>query len=138
MITENNTVAEIKAYLDEKGISYLSSATKAELLALVPVEEAPVEEAPVEAPTELVAEETPVEAPVEPAPIVSEPVITWETMIEAHPEEPKPVYTDVYTVQPGDTLASIANAHMMSVGKLKKLNNLSLMTVTVGRVLRLS
>lgn len=134
MITENNTVVEIKAYLDEKGISYPSSATKAELLALVPVEEAPVEETPVEP----VAEETPIEAPIEPAPIVSEPVVTWETMIAAHPEEPKPVYTDVYTVQPGDTLASIANAHMMSVGKLKKLNNLSLMTVTVGRVLRLS
>lgn len=33
--TEENTVAEIKEYLDAQGTSYLSSATKAELLELV-------------------------------------------------------------------------------------------------------
>lgn len=33
--TDSNTVAEIKAYLDAQGISYSSSATKTELLALV-------------------------------------------------------------------------------------------------------
>lgn len=33
--TEANTVTEIKAYLDSKGISYTSSMTKAELLNLV-------------------------------------------------------------------------------------------------------
>lgn len=33
-VTSNNTVAEIKAFLDAKGIAYPSTATKAELLAL--------------------------------------------------------------------------------------------------------
>jgi len=33
--TEANTITEIKAYLDTKGISYTSSMTKAELLNLV-------------------------------------------------------------------------------------------------------
>ena len=37
--TEDNTVAEIKAYLDQEEISYASSATKSELLALVPEDE---------------------------------------------------------------------------------------------------
>ncbi len=34
-VTDNNTVAEIKALLDAKGIVYTTSATKAELLALL-------------------------------------------------------------------------------------------------------
>ncbi len=33
--TETDTVAVIKAWLDEKGVSYAASATKADLLALV-------------------------------------------------------------------------------------------------------
>lgn len=33
--TEANTITEIKAYLDTKGISYTSSMTKAELLNLI-------------------------------------------------------------------------------------------------------
>ena len=37
--TEDNTVAEIKAYLDQEEISYSSGATKSELLALVPGDE---------------------------------------------------------------------------------------------------
>ena len=36
--TEDNTVAEIKAYLDQEEIAYTSSQTKAELLALIPDE----------------------------------------------------------------------------------------------------
>lgn len=36
-LSESNTVAEIKAVLDEKGITYQSTATKAELLALLEV-----------------------------------------------------------------------------------------------------
>lgn len=35
-ITEDNTVAEIKAYLDSEGISYPANATKSELLSLIP------------------------------------------------------------------------------------------------------
>lgn len=48
--TADNTVAEIKAYLDNKGIKYPASAIKADLLALIPVEtpETPVEEVPAE------------------------------------------------------------------------------------------
>lgn len=34
--TADNTVADIKAYLDAKGISYSSNATKADLLKLIP------------------------------------------------------------------------------------------------------
>lgn len=34
-VTSNNTVAEIKAFLDAKGIAYPSTATKAELLELL-------------------------------------------------------------------------------------------------------
>jgi len=37
--TEDNTVAEIKAYLDQEEISYSSGDTKSELLALVPGDE---------------------------------------------------------------------------------------------------
>ena len=36
--TEDNTVSEIKAYLDQEEIAYTSSQTKAELLALIPEE----------------------------------------------------------------------------------------------------
>ena len=36
--TEDNTVAEIKAYLDQEEIAYTSSQTKAELLGLIPDE----------------------------------------------------------------------------------------------------
>jgi len=35
---ESNTVAEIKAYLDQEEIAYTSSQTKSELLALIPEE----------------------------------------------------------------------------------------------------
>lgn len=35
MPTADNTIVEIKRYLDEKGISYTSSATKSELLSLI-------------------------------------------------------------------------------------------------------
>lgn len=38
-VTDQNTVAEIKAYLDAHDISYPSGATKADLLALVPAQE---------------------------------------------------------------------------------------------------
>ena len=37
--TEDNTVAEIKAYLDQEEVSYSSGDTKSELLALVPGDE---------------------------------------------------------------------------------------------------
>ena len=37
--TADNTVAEIKAYLDQEGISYSSGDNKSELLALVPGDE---------------------------------------------------------------------------------------------------
>lgn len=43
--TADNTVAEIKAYLDAAGISYSSSATKSELLGLIPGDEAEAAEA---------------------------------------------------------------------------------------------
>ncbi|MBJ7622955.1 LysM peptidoglycan-binding domain-containing protein [Weissella confusa] len=57
---------------------------------------------------------------------------------------PKPVETapvpetrpeNTYTVQDGDTLASIANRFYMSVGNLKRLNGLTSNVLFVGRVL---
>lgn len=52
----NNTVAEIKAYLDDHQIAYNSSATKSDLLALIPAEETTAE-----------AETVPEKQPVVPA-----------------------------------------------------------------------
>ena len=43
----NNTVAEIKEYLDDHQIAYNSSATKSDLLALIPVEVTTTEAEPV-------------------------------------------------------------------------------------------
>nr|WP_274598467.1 LysM peptidoglycan-binding domain-containing protein [Weissella confusa] len=57
---------------------------------------------------------------------------------------PKPVKTapepetrpeNTYTVQDGDTLASIANSFHMSVGNLKRLNGLMSNVLFIGRVL---
>lgn len=62
----NNTVAEIKSYLDEHQIAYSSSATKAELLTLIPAEETTTEtETTAEAITE--AETVPEQQPVVPS-----------------------------------------------------------------------
>lgn len=43
-----------------------------------------------------------------------------------------------YTVKKGDTLYSIATAHRLTVDELKRLNNLSGNTISVGQVLRVS
>ena len=62
----NNTVAEIKAYLDDHQIAYNSSATKSDLLALIPAEETTTEtETTAETTTE--AETVPEQQPVVPA-----------------------------------------------------------------------
>lgn len=79
--TADNTVAEIKAYLDAAGISYSSSATKSELLGLIPGDEAEAAEAASEEAASA-AEPTPVQpeadsapAPV-PVPVRQEPYYT--------------------------------------------------------------
>lgn len=81
--TADNTVAEIKAYLDAAGISYSSSATKSELLALIPGDEAEAAEAASEEaasaaePTPVQPEADPTPAPVPaPAPVRQEPYYT--------------------------------------------------------------
>lgn len=83
--TADNTVAEIKAYLDENGIAYKTTATKSELLDLVNGETAPVEAEPV--PDEPVDQPEPVETPTEP---VQPPV---DTVVEPAPE---PVHVEPY------------------------------------------
>lgn len=50
MLTTNNTVKEIKEHLDALGIEYPESATKSQLLELVPADEAAEEPAPEPAP----------------------------------------------------------------------------------------
>lgn len=74
----------------------------------------------------------------EPEPVEPE-LEPWEYMLINHDST---VYlapsVDTYTVQAGETLADIATAHMMSLGKLKKLNKLTINVLPAGRVIRLS
>ncbi len=65
--TADNTVAEIKAYLDAAGISYSSSTTKSELLGLIPGDEAEAAEAASEEAASVA------EQPAEPTPVQPEP-----------------------------------------------------------------
>lgn len=65
--TADNTVAEIKAYLDAAGISYSSSATKSELLGLIPGDEAEAAEAASEEAASA-AEPTPAQPEADPTP----------------------------------------------------------------------
>jgi len=69
--TENNTVTDIKAYLDAQGISYATDARKADLLALIPSDEQePAQpeneptEAPVDSETQAEEDSTETEPPV--------------------------------------------------------------------------
>lgn len=154
--TSSNTVTEIKAWLDENGIDYSSTATKSELLALIPDDEEPTDtepdtgdETPVDdsEPTEEEPDNSdgdsddsdePVENDPEPETPVYEPA-PWERMLTPDPE---PIVTQpagpTYVVQPGETLTMIANKLMMSVNKLKKLNGLTVDVVPAGRVLKLA
>lgn len=195
IVTDKNTVTEIKSWLDSHGIEYPSNAQKADLLKLVPGEpQEDIDQAESEATivgqseaTSSVADsassasasssmasssaavdvqpaqpdsssavqpEAPVEsAPVDPQPVMPEvPVTPTEPEALAASEDwasifmPKPVETapvpetrpeNTYTVQDGDTLASIANSFHMSVGNLKRLNGLMSNVLFIGRVLKI-
>ena len=195
IVTDKNTVTEIKSWLDSHGIEYPSNAQKADLLKLVPGEpQEDIDQAESEATivgqseaTSSVADsassasdsssmasssaavdvqpaqpdsssavqpEAPVEsAPVDPQPVTPEvPVTPTEPEALAASEDwarifmPKPVETapvpetrpeNTYTVQDGDTLASIANSFHMSVGNLKRLNGLMSNVLFIGRVLKI-
>lgn len=196
IVTDKNTVTEIKSWLDSHGIEYPSNAQKADLLKLVPGEpQEDIDQAESEATivgqseaTSSVADsassasdsssmasssaavdvqpaqpdssslavqpEAPVEsAPVDPQPVTPEvPVTPTEPEVPAASEDwasifmPKPVKTtpvpetrpeNTYTVQDGDTLASIANSFHMSVGNLKRLNGLMSNVLFIGRVLKI-
>ncbi len=68
----NNTIDEIKAYLDDHQIAYNSSATKSDLLSLIPAEETTAEttteaETVPKAETTTEAEAVPEQQPVVPA-----------------------------------------------------------------------
>ena len=195
IVTDKNTVTEIKSWLDSHGIEYPSNAQKADLLKLVPGEpQEDIDQAESEATivgqseaTSSVADsassasdsssmasssaavdvqpaqpdsssavqpEAPVEsAPVDPQPVTPEvPVTPTEPEVPAASEDwasifmPKPVESapvpetrpeNTYTVQDGDTLASIANSFHMSVGNLKRLNGLMSNVLFIGRVLKI-
>lgn len=195
IVTDKNTVTEIKSWLDSHGIEYPSNAQKADLLKLVPGEpQEDIDQAKSEATivgqseaTSSVADsassasdsssmasssaavdvqpaqpdsssavqpEAPVEsAPVDPQPVTPEvPVTPTEPEVPAASEDwasifmPKPVESapvpetrpeNTYTVQDGDTLASIANSFHMSVGNLKRLNGLMSNVLFIGRVLKI-
>lgn len=128
-VTDQNTVAEIKAYLDAHDISYPSGATKADLLALIPVQaEANVS---VDASKENSESSNIVTDESQMAP--------WEIMLMNHATRPAmEPSNDMYTVKEGETLADIATAHLMSLNKLKKLNRLTVNVLPAGRVIRLS
>ena len=195
IVTDKNTVTEIKSWLDSHGIEYPSNAQKADLLKLVPGEpQEDIDQAESEATivgqseaTSSVADsassasdsssmasssaavdvqpaqpdsssavqpEAPVEsAPVDPQPVTPEvPVTPTEPEVLAASEDwasifmPKLVESapvpetrpeNTYTVQDGDTLASIANSFHMSVGNLKRLNGLMSNVLFIGRVLKI-
>lgn len=196
IVTDKNTVTEIKSWLDSHGIEYPSNAQKADLLKLVPGEPqedidqaeseativgqseatssvadsalsasdsssmasssaaVDVQPAQPESSSSAVQPEAPVEsAPVDPQPVTPEvPVTPTEPEALAASEDsarifmPKPVETapvpetrpeNTYTVQDGDTLASIANNFHMSVGNLKRLNGLMSNVLFIGRVLKI-
>ena len=196
IVTDKNTVTEIKSWLDSHGIEYPSNAQKADLLKLVPGEPqedidqaeseativgqseatssvadsassasdsssmasssaaVDVQPAQPDSSSSAVQPEAPVEsAPVDPQPVMPEvPVTPTEPEAPAASEDwasifmPKPVETapvpetrpeNTYTVQDGDTLASIANSFHMSVGNLKRLNGLMSNVLFIGRVLKI-
>lgn len=196
IVTDKNTVTEIKSWLDSHGIEYPSNAQKADLLKLVPGEPqedidqaeseativgqseatssvadsassasdsssmasssaaVDVQPAQPESSSSAVQPEAPVEsAPVDPQPVTPEvPVTPTEPEVPAASEDwasifmPKPVESapvpetrpeNTYTVQDGDTLASIANSFHMSVGNLKRLNGLMSNVLFIGRVLKI-
>ncbi len=196
IVTDKNTVTEIKSWLDSHGIDYPSNAQKADLLKLVPGESqddidqaeseativgqseatssvadsassasdsssmasssaaVDVQPAQPDSSSSAVQPEAPVEsAPVDPQPVTPEvPVTPTEPEVPAASEDwasifmPKLVETapvpetrpeNTYTVQDGDTLASIANSFHMSVGNLKRLNGLMSNVLFIGRVLKI-
>lgn len=195
IVTDKNTVTEIKSWLDSHGIEYPSNAQKADLLKLVPGEpQEDIDQAESEATivgqseatssesdsassasdsssmasssaavdvqpaqpdsSSAVQPEAPVEsAPVDPQPVTPEvPVTPTEPEVPAASEDwasifmPKLVESapvpetrpeNTYTVQDGDTLASIANSFHMSVGNLKRLNGLMSNVLFIGRVLKI-
>lgn len=196
IVTDKNTVTEIKAWLDSHGIEYPSNAQKADLLKLVPGEPqedidqakseativgqseatssvadsassasdsssmasssaaVDVQPAQPDSSSSAVQPEAPVEsAPVDPQPVTPEvPVTPTEPEVPAASEDwasifmPKLVESapvpetrpeNTYTVQDGDTLASIANSFHMSVGNLKRLNGLMSNVLFIGRVLKI-
>lgn len=196
IVTDKNTVTEIKSWLDSHGIEYPSNAQKADLLKLFPGEPqedidqakseativgqseatssvadsassasdsssmasssaaVDVQPAQPDSSSSAVQPEAPVEsAPVDPQPVTPEvPVTPTEPEVPAASEDwasifmPKPVESapvpetrpeNTYTVQDGDTLASIANSFHMSVGNLKRLNGLMSNVLFIGRVLKI-
>lgn len=170
IVTDKNTVTEIKSWLDSHGIEYPSNAQKADLLKLVPGEpQEDIDQAESEATivgqseaTSSVADsassavqpEAPVEStPDDPQPVTPEVPVTptepeaparshdWASIFMPKPVESAPVPEtrpeNTYTVQDGDTLASIANSFHMSVGNLKRLNGLMSNVLFIGRVLKI-
>lgn len=196
IVTDKNTVTEIKSWLDSHGIEYPSNAQKADLLKLVPGEPqedidqaeseativgqseatssvadsassasdsssmasssaaVDVQPAQPDSSSSAVQPEAPVEsAPVDPQPATPEVPVTptepeapaqshdWASIFMPKPVETAPVPEtrpeNTYTVQDGDTLASIANSFHMSVGNLKRLNGLMSNVLFIGRVLKI-
>lgn len=196
IVTDKNTVTEIKSWLDSHGIEYPSNAQKADLLKLVPGEPpedidqaeseativgqseatssvadsassasdsssmasssaaVDVQPAQPDSSSSAVQPEAPVEsAPVDPQPVTPEVPVTptepeapaqshdWASIFMPKPVETAPVPEtrpeNTYTVQDGDTLASIANNFHMSVGNLKRLNGLMSNVLFIGRVLKI-
>lgn len=196
IVTDKNTVTEIKSWLDSHGIEYPSNAQKADLLKLVPGEPpedidqaeseativgqseatssvadsassasdsssmasssaaVDVQPAQPDSSSSAVQPEAPVEsAPVDPQPVTPEVPVTptepeapaqshdWASIFMPKPVETAPVPEtrpeNTYTVQDGDTLASIANSFHMSVGNLKRLNGLMSNVLFIGRVLKI-
>lgn len=131
MVTDKNTVSEIKKYLDEQGIEYPMDANKKKLLELVgqsndvTADEVSSDEKTEDDKMELppVVEEVPVEEPI-PEPEPSNPTIRDGRL--------------AYTVQDTDArLAHIATRLRVNVGKLRKYNPPLVSTIWPGMILYL-
>lgn len=157
-INEKSTVNEIKKFLDEKGIVYSGSASKNELLNLVPLEgDEPVDDDTDDEPNKennkdisnpTIPEEsiTPDEPVIPDEPFIpDDPAETtgesWSDIIMGGNSKGGPTNSlpeeNYYIVVEGDTLVAIANRFSKSVAKIKKLNNMTSNVVRVGRKLRM-
>lgn len=135
----NTTVAELKTFLDQHGVTYDSRATKSELIELANAVDVTAEPSDQDDSTE--PEEEPDEdEPDEETPNDSEgsdeePLDPDGDSDEDEIPEPVEVPDNTYTVLPGDNIAVVATRFGLTVGKLREMNEPLGFVLEPGRVL---